>query len=191
MINVTVNGVVYPVPSSAADVDWAAKQVAFEQALAAAIPIAAVRRLYTNAVQVGSGADTLEDALMQYSVLANVLAAGKGVRVTAWGAGVNTADATTLRAYVAGQKVIEKVLTASQANTWRAQLDLLCIDANNATLTGLLTQGGTVTQLQVVSISSFAAPVAAPILFNFTGQRAASSVANSVVQYGMSVELIP
>lgn len=37
MINITVDGVVYPVPSSAADLDWAAKQFAFEQALAVAV----------------------------------------------------------------------------------------------------------------------------------------------------------
>ena len=34
-VNISVNGVSYPVPSSAADTDWAAEQVAFLQALAA------------------------------------------------------------------------------------------------------------------------------------------------------------
>lgn len=34
MITITVDGVSYEVPSSAADTNWAAKQVAFEQALA-------------------------------------------------------------------------------------------------------------------------------------------------------------
>lgn len=37
MINITINGTPYPVPSSAADTNWAAPQVAFEQALAAAV----------------------------------------------------------------------------------------------------------------------------------------------------------
>ncbi len=36
-VNITIAGVVYPVPSSAADTNWAADQVAFEQALAAAL----------------------------------------------------------------------------------------------------------------------------------------------------------
>lgn len=34
MISITVNGTAYSVPSSAADTNWAANQVAFEQALA-------------------------------------------------------------------------------------------------------------------------------------------------------------
>ncbi len=37
MLNITVNGVVFPVPSSARDQDWAAQQVAFLQALAAGV----------------------------------------------------------------------------------------------------------------------------------------------------------
>jgi hypothetical protein len=36
MIDISIGGVDYPVPSSAADTNWAAKQVAFEQALATA-----------------------------------------------------------------------------------------------------------------------------------------------------------
>lgn len=40
MISITVNGVPYDVPSSAADTNWAADQVAFEQALAAAVNLA-------------------------------------------------------------------------------------------------------------------------------------------------------
>lgn len=36
MINITVGGVAYPVPSSAADTNWAAQQIAFQKALAAA-----------------------------------------------------------------------------------------------------------------------------------------------------------
>lgn len=37
MINITVNGIAYSVPSSAADTNWAANQIAFEQALATTI----------------------------------------------------------------------------------------------------------------------------------------------------------
>lgn len=190
MINITVDGVVYQVPSSAADVDWAAKQVAFEQALVTALGNRS-RRLYADATQVGNGADNAEDVLKQYNVPASTLAAGRTLRITAWGAGVNTADATTLRAYVAGQKVLEKVLTASQANTWRAVLELQAIDALNSSLGGHLAQGGTLTQIQVVAISSYAVDVSAAQLIKFTGQRGGAAVANSVVQYAMSVELIP
>lgn len=37
MISITIDGVAYPVPSNAADTNWAASQVAFEQAIAAAL----------------------------------------------------------------------------------------------------------------------------------------------------------
>lgn len=37
MVNITVNGVAWSVPSSSADVNWAAARLAFDQALAAAI----------------------------------------------------------------------------------------------------------------------------------------------------------
>ncbi len=36
-VSITINGVAYDVPSSAADTNWAADQVAFEQAIAAAL----------------------------------------------------------------------------------------------------------------------------------------------------------
>lgn len=37
MISITVDGVAYEVPSNASDTNWAAKQVAFEQAMATAV----------------------------------------------------------------------------------------------------------------------------------------------------------
>lgn len=37
MISITIDGVSYPVPSNAADTNWAASQIAWEQAVAAAL----------------------------------------------------------------------------------------------------------------------------------------------------------
>jgi hypothetical protein len=51
MISITVNGTPYSVPSSAADVDWAADQVAFEQALAGALN-AVITSAATNATNI-------------------------------------------------------------------------------------------------------------------------------------------
>lgn len=59
MIDIDLNGVTYEVPSSAADTNWAAKQVAFEQAVAADITtnaddIAALETAATPAAVVGT-----------------------------------------------------------------------------------------------------------------------------------------
>jgi len=54
MINITVNGVSYPVPSSAADVNWAADQVAFEQALATIISALAAQPFAETTLTDGS-----------------------------------------------------------------------------------------------------------------------------------------
>ena len=69
-VSITVDGVAFDVPSSASDTNWAAKQVAFEQALAvavnaagtgAAIPDAsgAVRGLVSTGTQTFGGTKTL------------------------------------------------------------------------------------------------------------------------------------
>ena len=63
MISISVAGTSYDVPSSAADVDWAADQIAFEQALASAIntrtPTMLTPSPFTNSWQnKGSGFQT-------------------------------------------------------------------------------------------------------------------------------------
>lgn len=59
-INITIAGTAYPVPSSAADTNWAADQVAFEQAVAAALaPPTWLAPSFTNSwVNSGTGTQT-------------------------------------------------------------------------------------------------------------------------------------
>lgn len=60
MISITINGVAYDVPSSAADTNWAAQQVAFEQAL-----VAYVNTLAPSTIEgtPGSGPGLLNDSV--------------------------------------------------------------------------------------------------------------------------------
>jgi len=194
-ISLTVAGQPYPIPSSAADVDWAAQQVAFEQAVAVALSKgAAIQVLSTNATVVGNGADTTEDDLMSFILPGGTLATGQGVRVTGWGNGVSTSDVTTVRAYVGANDVFAAVLTASQFNHWRAVFELLNVDGSNINVGGeVVTSGaafGSTSQLYAVEATA-AISLGADQVIKFTGQRASTASANSVKQYGMIVEFIP
>lgn len=144
--------------------------------------------LTTNVTVVGSGADTTEDDLMTYSLPASTLGSnGRGVRVTAWGDGVSTADVTTVRGYFGATAVLTKVLTASQANTWKAVFEVMRTGAATQIATGVLHNGGTATSF-VQANSSPAETLSGAVTIKFTGQRAVSSVANSVRQLGMIIE---
>lgn len=189
MISITVAGVSYQVPSSAADVDWAAKQVALEQALAAAIAKGpAIQRLHTNVVQVGNGANTTENNLMQYTLPGGTLAVdGQGVRVTAWGIQVSTADVQTLRAYFGSDQILDAILPSSQQSIWKVQFELM--------RTGAATQRGPLTTLfgatPGVQLATCTRTLASDNVLKFTGQRATTPSANSIIQYGWAIELIP
>lgn len=190
MIDIDIFGTDYPVPSGAADTNWAAQQIAFEQALASAVN-RAPRVLSLNVTPVGTGADTTEDNLMTYALPADTLSVNRmGVRVTAMGTGVNTADATTVRAYFGSTAVASKVLTASQANSWKVVFEVFRTGAATQIASGFVANGGTATDIaQASSLPS--ATLSGAVTIKLTGQRASSSVADSVAQYFMLVELIP
>lgn len=202
MIDIDVLGLDYQVPSNASDTNWAAKQLAFEQALAAAVnaldtrldtleALPLVKRLYANVTPVGTGADTTEDDLMSYALPAGTLSSnGKGVRVTAWGTGVFTADQTLVRCYFGATAVVSKILEASQANTWRAVFEVLRTGASTQVATGELSNGGIVASVAQEN-GAPAEALAGSVTIKLTGQRLVSSVADSIRQLGMVVELIP
>ena len=104
---------------------------------------------------------------------------------------VNAPAATdlTLRVYVGATKVLEKLLTPNQNSPWRVVVDLFCLNASNSQACVTFTQGGVITQLDV-SVPAVTYDASATKLVKFTGQ-AAVAFTNSVVQYGMDVELIP
>lgn len=189
-ITLTINGVAYTYPSGASDTNWAAEQVAAMQALTA-VANASVQVLETNVTPVGTGADTTEDNLMTYSLPANTLSTnGMGVRVTALGVGVNTADATTVRAYFGSTLLGTLVLTASQVNSWRAEFEVFRTGAATQVTGCTITNGGTA-QASQTTANTASATLSGAVTIKLTGQRASSGVANSVQQLYMAVELIP
>lgn len=192
-ITLTIAGVAYSYPSGAADTNWAAQQVAAMQALVA-VANAAPRVLETNVTPAGSGADTTEDNLMTYTLPAGTLSAnGQGIRVTAMGAGVSTVDVTTLRCYFgasAGALVVSKVLQASQINVWRATFEVFRTGAATQVAFGTIFNGGTASTT-VTGGNEPTSTLSSALTIKLTGQRASSSVANSVIQTAWAIEFIP
>lgn len=193
MIDIVIAGVTYSIPSSAADQNWAAKQVAAFQALAAQTETGvAVQMLSKNVTPVGTGADTTEDLLMSYPLPAGTLVDnGQGIRVTAFGTGVNTADATTLRAYFGATVLLAKVLTVSQNNKWKCVFEVLRTGASSQLAMCKTEDGGA--SANVVGRMDLTTPaeiLSGIVTIKLTGQRAVSSVANSIQQYAMFVELL-
>jgi hypothetical protein len=192
MINIPVAGASLPCPSGAADTDWAANLVALLQALGATVSKGpAVQRLSVNVTPAGTGADTSEDNLMTYPLAAGLLGVnGQGVRITAWGDGVNTANATTVRCYFGGTLCGTLVLQPSQSNTWRAVFEVFRTGATAQVATSQFSNGGTVVGASQNNATP-AETLSGAVTAKFTGQRATSSVSNSIRQLGMAVEFIP
>lgn len=145
---------------------------------------------YCDAAIVGSGADTTEDTLKTWPLPASSLDANnKGLRVTMFGDGVSTGDVTTIRAYFGATAVLTKVLTASQANTWRCVFEVTRTGAATQTASGVLHNGGTA-QSTVQANAAPAETLSGAVTIKCTGQRATSSVANSLRCLFMMVEFI-
>lgn len=143
-----------------------------------------------NMTVVGNAADTSEDNLMTSALPNNGLNVdGRGIRVTAWGDGVSTADVTTVKCYFGATAVVTKVLTASQANTWRAVFEVLRTAATTQTASGTLWNGGAANSTAQTN-SAPGETLANSITVKCTGQRATTSTANSVRQLGMIVEVL-
>lgn len=150
----------------------------------------AVGTVNKNITPVGNGADTTEDNLMTYALPNNSMNTDTtGIRVTAWGDGVLTANATTVRCYFGATAIITTVLTAAQANTWRVTGEVLRTGAATQTSSVTMVNGGTADLVDQEN----AAPtetLSGPVTIKCTGQRATTSTANSVRQLGMIVEML-
>lgn len=143
-----------------------------------------------NTSAVGNAADTSEDNLMTYSLpAASMSSNGRGVRITAWGSGVSTTDVTTVRCYFGATAVTTKVLTASQANTWKADFAVIRTGATTQVASGSILNGGTTSSVTQATASP-GETLSGAVTIKCTGQRATTSSANSVQQLGMVVEFI-
>jgi hypothetical protein len=142
----------------------------------------------------GSGADTTEDDLTKFSIVAGSLSAnGKTLHFSAWGDNnsLSTTDVITVRCYFgnastlkSGTLLVSRVITASQASTWNVQADIIRTGSATEVASATLNQGGTTTAM-VQTNSSPSGDTTGAMLVGCTGQRATSSVANSVRQLGL------
>jgi hypothetical protein len=135
----------------------------------------------TTAVgNVGTG----EDNLMTYSLPAGALsAAGKGVRITAWGTAANNADAKTLKLHFGSVAILTVSLTTSQACTWRIEAVVFSTGTDAQDYSAQLVQGGTATLVDVEG-GSLTQDDGAAITIKCTGEATSN---NDVVQEGLLV----
>lgn len=91
--------------------------------------------------------------LITYSLPANSLtAAGRGIRIYAWGTTTNNADAKTLTLNFGSQEVLTQAMTVNEANTWEIEAIIARTGASTqdvfakvTQLTGTALRKGTVT----------------------------------------------
>lgn len=154
------------------------------------------RTLYVSSTTVGNTAATTEDDLMTYTLPAGTLSAnGMVVRVTAWGQlTTGTADSQLVKGYFGGVQVVGRS-TASATVTnaaWRAEFEI--IRTGSATEMGGSTYifhpvAGDTIFAATTPVGTLTADTTGAIVIKFTGQRLVSSVADSVQQNFMLVEL--
>ena len=150
-----------------------------------------VTKLSTNGTIVGTGADTTEDALMQYTIPAGTLVnVGDRVHIYAAGKQGATTDTKSLRVRLgscsAGTLIVGQNTASAAAVGWVADIVILKTGSNTqsygATTQFAGTQGvsggsGTLTQTDT-----------AGILVCFTGQNSTTATLNSVQQQIMTVD---
>jgi hypothetical protein len=151
----------------------------------------AMGRLTADGATNGNGADTTEDTLKTFSVPAGAVSnTVTGVlHVHAWGDnnGISTTDVMTVRCYFGATVVASRVLTASQANTWDIDFEVIATGATTQVAEAVILQGGTTTFVGATQTTP-AETVSGAITVKCTGQRATTSSANSVRQLGWIVE---
>jgi hypothetical protein len=144
---------------------------------------AAAAKASINTTAVGN-VGTGEDNLMTYSLPAGALsAAGKGVRITAWGTAANNADAKTLKLYFGSVAILTVSLTTSQACTWRIEAVVFSTGTDAQDYSAQLVQGGTATLVDVEG-GSLTQDDGAAITIKCTGEATSN---NDIVQEGLLV----
>lgn len=89
-----------------------------------------------NTTSTGTGADTTEDTLTTYSLPANTLsAAGKGLKIRAWGTTAANADNKTMKLYF-GSEVIATPTAATNNKNWYLELEVYKTAANAQVVDG-------------------------------------------------------
>jgi len=135
----------------------------------------------TTAVgNVGAG----EDDLMSYSMPANSFnAAGRGVRITAWGTVANNAATKNLRFYWGSTNLFNVGLAVNQAFNWRIVAEVFSTGTDAQDWNYIVTAGST--GASVMANGTSAQDDASAIVVKCTGQATNN---NDIVQEGLFVE---
>src|SRR3989304_2773312 len=136
--------------------------------------------LNTNITPVGN-VTTGEETLMSYTLPANAMdAAGRGVRITAWGTTANNINAKVVRLYFGGA-IGTISLTGSQANTGRFVSEVLRTGATTQIASVWFIQSGTTLQ-HGTSITTPGETLSSAVTIQVTGEGVAT---DDITQSGM------
>lgn len=158
------------------------------QAASTIIDKVAVANVNTTAVgNVGIG----EDNLITYSLSANSLdAAGKGIRVTAWGTKANNGNAKTVKIYFGSTAMATLALATGIAGQWSAQAVIFSTGVDTQTYNATLQEHNTAFSNSILidhGVSTSAQDDGAAIIIKCTGTGTSN---NDIVQTGLLVEYL-
>ena len=145
----------------------------------------AINVQYTAVGNVGAG----EDDLMTYTLPASSLsAAGKLVRVFAWGTGANNANAKTVNTYIGGTQINTAPLLTNAAGVWRVEFFLVCSGTDTQSyFVEFIRLSATAVDVAVRNQGTLALDDGAGIILKFTGTATSN---NDITQNGMIVQFM-
>jgi len=129
-----------------------------------------------------------ETDLRTYTLPANAFSeTGKGVRITAYGTTANNANIKTLRLYFDGVVIGSIALTTSQANTFRADGEVMYDLGTTSRAIMQIIQGGTATQTICTSTTVTTYTTSNSAIIKVTGEGVAT---NDITLRGIIIEYI-
>lgn len=131
--------------------------------------------------------DTGADTLISYTLPASTLiVTGRGFRITAWGTGVNNADAKTVTLDFGGQTIMTQAMTTSQVNNWRITALVFRTGASTQDIFAEFLQVGTAL-IHKQTITAGTQTETSTIVIKCTGDGITT---NNIVQEGLLVEAL-
>jgi hypothetical protein len=149
----------------------------------------AQRKLFsmTGAVVSNSGAGAQD--LVTYTMPANTLASGRGIKIIAWGIMASKATAFQAKVYFGATAVATLTNIASEATNWRHEVEVIATGVNAERASNLTTaQGVTVAGLSVASFPALAEVLSGSIDVKIRAEGVLA--AGDVTAQGLIVEVL-
>lgn len=148
-------------------------------------PIYSQNISFSSAGNVGVG----EDDLISYTIPANTLSSGKGLRFTAWGEGANNGNAKTVRCYFGAQSLFgDGTLLAGSPQDWYVKSNIFFVSSGNHLFRGSLERNTAVLVNVIFADTGYSTEdETGSIVLKCTGEGVSD---NDIVQYGSFVEII-